>query len=199
MVQIRLSYDKEYTRVFHSPGIGPWITDLLKVVRPRSVLDVGCGLGFWGFVLRGYLGVDRVVRVDLDPVKVSFARGLGVYSELHIPDIRSFECAECFDAVLAVESIHGIVDVDLIGRLESMVRNGGLIVVSLSGSRLEGRVLATLGYNAYRYPLRGFILVRVDGREVLVYPSHVWMLARSLLRLLAPLFRFSECLIEAIY
>ena len=144
--------------------------------------------------MRGYLGVDRVVCVDVDPVKVSFARGLGVYSELHVSDIRSFECAGCFDVVLAVESIHGIVGVDLIRRLESMVRDGGLIVMSLPGSRLGSRVLVALGYNVYRYLLRGFILVRVDGREVLVYPSRVWMLAGSLFRLLAPLLRFSSVL-----
>ncbi|MGC8988373.1 class I SAM-dependent methyltransferase [Infirmifilum sp.] len=159
-------------------------------MKPRSVLDVGCGLGFWGVVLRGYLGVDRIVCIDVDPVKVSFAGGLSVYSELHVSDIRSFKCAGCFDIVLAVESIHGIIDADLIRRLESMVRDGGLIVMALPGSRLGGRVLTSLGYNVYRYLLRGFILVRVDGGEVLAYPSRVWMLAGSLLRLFAPLLRF---------
>ncbi len=90
----------------------------------------------------------------------------------------------------AVESIHGIIDADLIRRLESMVRDGGLIVMALPGSRLGGRVLTSLGYNVCRYLLRCFILIRVDGGEVLVYPSHVWMLAGTLLRLLAPLLRF---------
>ncbi len=68
---IALKYDQDYTQVFHSPGIEPWITGLLKVVRPRSVLDVGCGLGFLGVMLRGYLGVDRIVCIDVDPAKVS--------------------------------------------------------------------------------------------------------------------------------
>ncbi len=40
------TYDQDYIKVFHSPGVEPWITGLLKVVRPRSVLDVGCGFGF---------------------------------------------------------------------------------------------------------------------------------------------------------
>jgi len=46
-------YDLNYTLTFHSPGIEPWVLGLLKQVRPRSVLDVGCGLGLWGLILRG--------------------------------------------------------------------------------------------------------------------------------------------------
>jgi protein-L-isoaspartate O-methyltransferase len=43
---VRPTYDSEYSLTFHSPGIEPWITGLLKNFKPSSVLDVGCGLGF---------------------------------------------------------------------------------------------------------------------------------------------------------
>jgi SAM-dependent methyltransferase len=185
-----IRYDSEYTFTFHSPGLEPWVCGLLRVFRPVSVLDVGCGLGFWGLILRGYLGVSRVVGVDVDPVKVEFARRLNVYDGLYVSDIRSFDCSELFDVVLAVESIHGVLDAGLLGKLESCVR-GGLVVLTLpSMSRsitlydLTGR-----GYMVYRYLLRGFLLVRVDRAEVLTRPSRTWRLLGVLVKLLHPLLR----------
>jgi len=73
-MNFKLFYDSRYTLTFHSPGIEPWVLGLLKQVRPRSVLDVGCGLGLWGLILRGYLGVSHIVGVDIDSNKVEFAR-----------------------------------------------------------------------------------------------------------------------------
>jgi ribosomal protein L11 methylase PrmA len=61
-------YDSNYTYAFHSPSLDPWLAGLLKSVKPRAVLDIGCGLGFWSLVLKGYLGVAYVVGVDIDPL-----------------------------------------------------------------------------------------------------------------------------------
>jgi SAM-dependent methyltransferase len=186
-----IRYDSEYTSTFHSPGLEPWVLDLLRQFKPKSVLDVGCGLGFWGLILKGYLGVSRVVGVDVDPVKVEFARRLNVYDGLYVSDIRSFDCSELFDVVLAVESIHGVLDAGLLGRLESCVRRGGLVVLTLPSMprsitlyELTGR-----GYMVYRYLLRGFLLVRVDRAEVLTMPSRTWRLLGLLVKLLHPLLR----------
>ena|GEM_PF-7073015 len=78
----KLIYDREYTWVFHSPGLEPWVCSLLRRLKPVSVLDVDCGLGYWGLILKGYLGVPYIVGVDIDSSKVEFARRLGVYDEL---------------------------------------------------------------------------------------------------------------------
>jgi ribosomal protein L11 methylase PrmA len=82
-----IRYDSEYTFTFHSPGLEPWVLGLLRQFKPKSVLDVGCGPGFWGFILKGYLGVPRVVGVDIDPVKVELAKMFNVYDELYVSDI----------------------------------------------------------------------------------------------------------------
>jgi SAM-dependent methyltransferase len=186
-----IRYDSEYTSTFHSPGLEPWVCGLLRGFRPISVLDVGCGLGFWGLILRGYLGVSRVVGVDVDPVKVEFARRLNVYGELHVSDIRSFDCSELFDVVLAVESIHGVLDAGLLGKLESCVRRGGLVVLTLPSMPRSITLydLTGRGYMVYRYLLRGFLLVRVDRAEVLTRPSRMWRLLGVLVKLLHPLLR----------
>jgi SAM-dependent methyltransferase len=185
-----IRYDSEYTFTFHSPGLEPWVCGLLRGFRPVSVLDVGCGLGFWGLILKGYLGVSHVVGVDVDPVKVEFARRLNVYDGLYVSDIRSFDCSGLFDVVLAVESIHGVLDAWLLRKLEFCVRRGGLVVLALLMPRsitlyeLTGR-----GYMVYRYLLRGFLLVKVDRAEVLTMLSRMWRLLGLLVKLLHPLLR----------
>jgi SAM-dependent methyltransferase len=186
-----IRYDSEYTFTFHSSGLEPWVLGLLRQFKPKSVLDVGCCLGFWGLVLRGYLGVSRVVGVDVDPVKVEFARRLNVYDGLYVSDIRSFDCSELFDVVLAVESIHGVLDAGLLRKLESCVRMGDLVVLTLPSMprsitlyELTGR-----GYMVYRYLLRGFLLVKVDRAEALTMPSRMWRLFGLLVKLLHPLLR----------
>jgi len=119
---MEFKYDSEYAFTFHSPGIEPWVLGLLKQVRPRSVLDVGCGLGLWDLILRGCLGVSHIIGVDIDSDKVEFARKLGVYDEVYVSDVRAFDYAGSFDAIIAIESIHGILDLELLRRLEGLVK-----------------------------------------------------------------------------
>jgi SAM-dependent methyltransferase len=149
----KLIYDLEYTLTFHSPGIEPWITGLLKKFKPDSVLDIGCGLGFWGLILKGYLGISKVVGVDIDPTKVEFVKRLNLYDELYVSDIRSFNYHESFDVVIAVESIHGILDENLLERLEGFVKRGGLIILALPlmSKSLAISNMIKRGYVVYRY------------------------------------------------
>jgi len=145
-------YDLNYTLTFHSPGIEPWVLGLLKQVRPRSVLDVGCGLGLWGLILRGYLGVSHIVGVDIDSDKVEFARKLGVYDEVYVSNVRAFDYANSFDAIIAIESIHGILDLELLRRLEGLVKEGGIIILALPSLPELIRVdeLVGMGYAVFR-------------------------------------------------
>ena len=99
--------DRDYPRVFHSPGLEPWILGLLIDARPRSILDVGCGYGFWGFVVRSRVSsVDYIVGLDLDFGRVVRAGGLydGVVANAVFPPFRE----GVFDVVLAVEGLHGL-------------------------------------------------------------------------------------------
>jgi SAM-dependent methyltransferase len=167
------------------------VLGLLRQFKPKSVLDVGCGLGFWGLILKGYLGVSRVVGVDVDPVKVGLLGGL-MSTMGFMPLILGLLIAlGFFDVVLAVESIHGVLDAGLLGKLESCVKMGGLVVLTLPSMprsitlyELTGR-----GYMMYRYLLRGFLLVRVDRAEVLTMLSRMWRLLGVLVKLLHLLLR----------
>jgi len=196
MGNLKPFYDLEYTSTFHSPGIEPWVLGLLKQVRPRSVLDVGCGLGLWGLILRGYLGISRIVGVDIDGDKVEFARKLGVYDEVYVSDVRAFDYADSFDAIIAIESIHGIIDLELLRRLEGLVKEGGMIILALPRLPELIRVdeLVGMGYAVFRYFLRGFVLVRVDRPEVYTIPNRSWEVLDAFIKILHPILRLTRFL-----
>jgi predicted TPR repeat methyltransferase len=184
-------YDLGYTLTFHSPGIEPWICGLLRQFKPSDVLDVGCGLGLWGLILKGYLGCSRVVGVDVDHAKVDFAKRLGVYDELYASDVRTFSYPKPFDAIVAVEAVHGFLDVELLERLEGLAKRGGLIILALPTlpRSIAASELVQQGYAVYRYFLRGFILVRIDKAEVRTAPSGPWRALGHLIRLFHPMFK----------
>jgi SAM-dependent methyltransferase len=185
-------YELEYMWAFHSPGLEPWVVGLLRQFKPKSVLDVGCGPGFWGFILKGYLGVPRVVGVDIDPVKVELAKMFNVYDELYVSDIRLFDYPGSFDAVIAIESLHGVLDINLLKKLEAFTRRGGLVVLTLPylPKSITLDELVQEGFVVYRYLLRGFILIRVDKVEVHVVPyGRLWKAISVLLKVLHPVLK----------
>jgi SAM-dependent methyltransferase len=194
-------YDLEYTLTFHSPGVEPWICGLLRQFKPSDALDVGCGLGLWGLILKGYLGCPRVVGVDVDHAKIEFARRLGVYDELYASDITAFSYPKPFDVVIAVEAVHGFLDAELLRRLEGLAKRGGLIVLALPAlpGSIAASELAQRGYAVYRYFLRGFILVKIDKAEVHVIPSRLWRALGLLIRLFIQRSSSLECLKGATY
>jgi SAM-dependent methyltransferase len=188
---IEMIYDLEYTLTFHSPGVEPWICGLLRQFKPSDVLDVGCGLGLWGLIAKGYLGCFRVVGVDVDHAKVDFAKRLGVYDELYVSDVRTFSYLKPFDAIVAVEAVHGFLDVKLLERLEGLAKRGGLIILALPTlpRSIAASELVQRGYAVYRYFLRGFILVRIDRAEVRTTPSGLWRALGHLIRSFTPMFK----------
>jgi SAM-dependent methyltransferase len=138
-------YDEEYTYVFHSPGIEPWILGFLKS-KPSlgRVLDVGCGLGFSALMLKLYLGsVEYLVGVDVSLEKVRKAERLNLYDELHVVDIRNFKPLEKFDMIIALEVLHGL-PAGTLTHIETLVREGGSVVLALpalpSGIDVEGLI-----------------------------------------------------------
>jgi len=146
--------------------------------------------------LRVILGIAHVIGVDVDPSKAEFARRLGIYNELYTSDVRGFDYPRIFDVVLAIESIHSILDAGLLDRLESLARRGGLVVLALPKPKpIAIAGLIKRGYVTYRYLLRGFPLVRVDRAEVYTYPpTRLRRVVGLLVMLLHPVLRFAGLL-----
>jgi len=195
-------YIRVYLRVFHSPGLEPWILGLLIATRPRSILDVGCGYGFWGFVVRSCVsGVDYIVGLDLDFERVVRAGGFGLYDGVVVANAVFPPFREgVFDVVLAVDVLHGLDVSDLIKALESHKAIVGKMVIAtfpgyLGSPGSSGRLcklLKSLGFSVYRYLLRGFVVIGEDDVYIL-YDTMLWRIVKLLLKILVRIFPSIAC------
>ena len=98
--------------------------------KPASVLDVGCGDGYWCSVLRSR-GIARVVGVDISPARVIFAAqhvaeasfGQVLATNLPFAD-KTFDVATC------VEVLEHVIDPEAVMReLGRVARNYVIITV----------------------------------------------------------------------
>jgi len=196
---MKLTYDKDYTSTFHSPGIEPWITGFLKIKGSLGmVLDLGCGLGFTALLLKLYLNnVEYLVGLDINKDKAAKAKRLSLYDDLIVADARNLPFRNSvFDALISIEVLHGL-PINVLDSLDGIIREKGLTILSLP--RLpEGAVLNDLvqrGYMVYRYIVRGFMLVDLrDLRFYLASTSIFFRILKVALEVMKPLLRLFRVL-----
>jgi len=94
---------------------------VLPLVEGTTVLDLGCGFGHWGHLLRTHYHSDapalaaRVTGVDIHDGNVAFCRSTGVYHALECADALTFlarQPAAAFDTVIATELIEHLPKAD---------------------------------------------------------------------------------------
>ncbi len=158
IVRIKLLPDKNYLRTFHSPRIEAWILGFLKARHSLGrVLDIGCGLGFWGFMLKTYVGnSDWLAGLDISESKLRRLKALNIYDMLVVADALKPSFREkCFDTLMAVEVLHGSINNDILGQLESLLRRDGVLVLALPGLPRGFGIskLIASGYDVYAYIL----------------------------------------------
>src|SRR5439155_741385 len=75
-------------------------------LRCTRILDVGCGKGAIGFLLRQHTGGEdaHLVGVDVYPPYLDFCRRFNIYDELISGDVTALDLAR-FDVVLACEVV----------------------------------------------------------------------------------------------
>jgi len=87
---------------------------VLPLVAGKTVLDLGCGYGHWGHLLRTHYFSDdpakaaRITGVDIHEGNVAFCRRTGTYDELGCADALDFlarQPAAAFDTIIATELI----------------------------------------------------------------------------------------------
>lgn len=94
----------------------PYCLSLILGLQPRSVLDIGCGFGTWGFLCRTHLDVfpgrvqphEWITRIDgielFEPYIQAHQRAL--YDNIHIEDIRTaVEKIDEYDLIIAGDVI----------------------------------------------------------------------------------------------
>ena len=124
-------FDRDYYRALDTSSGGSRrsadviVPLLLDIVRPKSVVDVGCGVGSWLATFQAN-GIEDVLGVDLDNVDRDL---LLIPPEKFLPfDLRqplrldrTFDLALCFEVVGLLPSENAASVVDSLVRLSSVV------------------------------------------------------------------------------
>lgn len=165
--------DLEYPNVYHSPGIELWISQILKdfPASTQLILDVGCGLGFWGYLIRSYINPDSfIIGMDISMSKIKDVKFFGIYDALICADASSLPFKEeSFSGIISVEVLHSLLPKfrEVLRSIEKVVKNRGLIVLSQPSSKEHIKILQELSYDVLGNFLRGLFLVRISNGEVI--------------------------------
>jgi len=151
------------------------------------MLDVGCGLGFWGFLARTYATPRAcIVGIDISVKKLRALKNLRIYDEVICADAYHLPFrAQVFNTILSIEVLHGLRNFnETLSDIERVAVGGALIVVAgPSNPIMLGGLMK--GYDVYSSIFRGFVLINVgNGRGVTMWGSR-W---NSFLHLLASLY-----------
>jgi SAM-dependent methyltransferase len=97
----------------HYPEIDLILSWILPPLSGKRILDVGCGQGGIGFLLRRLPGGDKayIIGVDSWPPYTAFCRRFSIYDEIWTCDIKDylqFHCQRPIDIVIAAEVLEHI-------------------------------------------------------------------------------------------
>jgi SAM-dependent methyltransferase len=119
--------------VFSDYLVGPSAEDValevLRDAKPRLVLEIGCGPGYFGEQVRAELGAS-VIGIDTSARMVELARGRGLDARVGDAQALPFGDGE-FDSVVANWMLYHIPDVDrALAELVRVLRPGGRLVAA---------------------------------------------------------------------
>jgi SAM-dependent methyltransferase len=186
---VRAEYEDEtrlrVRQAAHASGDGPDAREVVLAavaeVRPRRVLEVGCGQGELAQRMARELGAE-VVAVDQSPRMVELARAREV--DARVGDVQALEFPDgAFDCVVAAWVLFHVADLDRgLGEIARVLGPGGRLVAATNGPDHLKELHDLLGTppfdmefngdNGERALLRHFGRVERRGAEGhLVFPS----------------------------
>ena len=109
---------KKDARQPHATWTRPFLHELLEAIpkKVESLIDVGCGRGIVGALMRIYRNPTRLVGVDIFPPYIDFCKKFNLYDEIHLMDLRQtpltfknheFEVATCIEVVEHLHKEYG--------------------------------------------------------------------------------------------
>jgi predicted TPR repeat methyltransferase len=144
--------------------------------RFGTVLELGCGPGFLGEILRRRAG--RLIGVDLSPRMIEEARGRNAYDELAAVDLEGYVAAtaERFDLVVAADVLPHVGDLEaLLASLGRRCRPGALVLFSTEAGEgqdreplPEFRFRHSMAYVARAVRAAGFALLAQEVKPIRV-------------------------------
>jgi hypothetical protein len=114
----------------------PWVVDLIRQVDPATVLDVGCGWGKFGALVREYTNATRVDALDVNPPRYR------VYDRVYLGDacdpVTLPADAPHYDLALCVDMLEHLTQPQGVWMLTALSRRARrILVVSPLGYRRQ--------------------------------------------------------------
>ncbi|MFO0764613.1 MAG: class I SAM-dependent methyltransferase [Patescibacteria group bacterium] len=124
----------------------PKILDVVAGLKPRQILDIGCGDGFIGLAIRRYVGNEIIIDgVDSSLRDSAWIRS--TYRHLEGSDIRQENITQgpSYDLVLLLETLHGINKREGKKLLKDLIAKHHGVLVSASRDQWDKGDFAELG------------------------------------------------------
>src|SRR5437588_3992300 len=155
---------------------------LLELIRPRSVIDVGCGIGTWLGVFRDH-GIDDILGVDGDYVKRTM---LQIPSDRFLPhDLRRpLHLDRKFDLAVCVEVAEHLPPECADTLVSSLVRFASVILFSAAIPHQGGADHVNEQWPEYWvefFRRHDFVVTDPIRRKVWDNPETEWWYAQNLL------------------
>ena len=178
---------------YHMLGIEPYIIGAMRNHDRGIILDLGIGLGFWGFITKTYAAMEWngnpvLIGVDLEESVLQMHKGMRIYAELVRGDINRLPFKDgSFDTVIAIESLFAQSSKDTLMAVEKLAKTEGTVI--LSGFLEESRIdqLYESGYEIFRVRLWGLMMENIrNGKRMYIdrglkrFSPLIWLLARFL-------------------
>jgi predicted TPR repeat methyltransferase len=149
--------------------LGRLLDPLLGERGGLSILDLGCGTGLSGLMLKRWAG--RMTGVDLSPEMVDKARTRAIYDRLEVAEVTQWlaEDREVYDLIVACDTLIYFGDLGPVMKaVKPRLKEGGLFAFSVErgekGYRLtdSGRYTHTENHIAAAAAQAGFTPVRIE-------------------------------------
>ncbi|MHC1686760.1 MAG: class I SAM-dependent methyltransferase [Methanothrix sp.] len=128
---MKASYDSEFylkqKEIAHASG-REIIPHILEFIKPKSVLDVGCGVGSWLHVFNDF-GIEDVFGIDGDWIDKNQLE-IPIEKFLAIDLSSGFDLSRTFDLVISLEVAEHIHEDFSDKFIESLINHGPIILFS---------------------------------------------------------------------
>lgn len=156
--------------------------EVLRLVRPRSVIDLGCGIGVWLSAFRE-LGVDDVIGVDghwVDRARLKIPAATFVTADLRAP----FALARTFDLAVSTETAEHLPPASADAFVDTLTRLAPVVLFSAAAPHVPGNLHHNCQWPSYwaeRFAARGFVVTDPIRRRIWTNPAVRWFYAQTML------------------
>ena len=121
-----LKFEDERTQPSHD------LVSRIDLVRPASIIDIGCGPGNSTMVLRQRWPLSRIIGLDLSPEMIAKAKETYPRENWLMADAAGWECDERFDVVFSNATLQWIPNHEfLIRKLWNLMNISGALAVQV--------------------------------------------------------------------